>query len=80
MFVSKKEYACEIRASILFAGPLLARGKSMYFPPPGGDVIGRRRLDTHFYALRKLGAAVRTEEKGFSINHLLSYLCLGHSF
>jgi UDP-N-acetylglucosamine 1-carboxyvinyltransferase len=63
----KKEYACEIRASILFAGPLLARRKSMYFPPPGGDVIGRRRLDTHFYALRRLGASVHTEKKGFFI-------------
>ena len=62
-----KKYACEIRASILFAGPLLARGKSMYFPPPGGDVIGRRRLDTHFYALRSLGAAIHTEKKGFFI-------------
>ncbi len=62
-----KEYACEIRASILLAGPLLARGKSVYFPPPGGDVIGRRRLDTHFYAFRDLGAEVRTEKRGFLI-------------
>ncbi len=63
----KEEYACEIRASILFAGPLIARGKSVYFPPPGGDVIGRRRLDTHFYALQSLGAKVHTEKKGFFI-------------
>jgi UDP-N-acetylglucosamine 1-carboxyvinyltransferase len=62
-----KEGACEIRASILFAGPLLARGKSVYFPPPGGDVIGRRRLDTHFYALKTLGAEIYTEKKGFLV-------------
>ena len=62
-----KEYACEIRASILFAGPLLARGKSIHFPPPGGDVIGRRRLDTHFYALESLGVEVQTDKRGFFI-------------
>ena len=63
----KKECACDIRASILFAGPLLARGKSVHFPPPGGDVIGRRRLDTHFYALKSLGADIRTEKQGFLV-------------
>jgi UDP-N-acetylglucosamine 1-carboxyvinyltransferase len=47
-----------IRASILLAGPLLARFGSLVLPPPGGDVIGRRRLDTHFLALGKLGAEV----------------------
>ena len=62
-----KEYACDIRASILFAGPLLARGKSVYFPPPGGDIIGRRRLDTHFYALKSLGAEIHTDKKGFLV-------------
>ena len=62
-----KKYACEIRASILFAGPLLARGKNIHFPPPGGDVIGRRRLDTHFYALESFGAEVHTDTKGFFI-------------
>src|SRR4029077_16200829 len=45
-----------IRASILLAGPLLARCKSLELPPPGGDVIGRRRVDTHFLALEQLGA------------------------
>ncbi|MDR2103741.1 MAG: UDP-N-acetylglucosamine 1-carboxyvinyltransferase, partial [Treponema sp.] len=45
------EYARKIRASILFAGPLLARTGRVVMPPPGGDVIGRRRLDTHFLAL-----------------------------
>src|SRR5712692_2982796 len=47
-----------IRASILLAGPLLARFGSVTLPPPGGDVIGRRRLDTHFLALEQLGAEV----------------------
>lgn len=52
------EAAKKIRASILFAGPLLARTGSAVLPPPGGDVIGRRRLDTHFLALTELGAKV----------------------
>ncbi|MCS7009745.1 MAG: UDP-N-acetylglucosamine 1-carboxyvinyltransferase [Anaerolineales bacterium] len=47
-----------IRASILLAGPMLARAGSVHLPPPGGDVIGRRRLDTHFLALSALGAKV----------------------
>ncbi len=47
-----------IRASILLAGPLVARTGSIELPPPGGDVIGRRRLDTHFLALEMLGARV----------------------
>jgi UDP-N-acetylglucosamine 1-carboxyvinyltransferase len=47
-----------IRASILFAGPLLARFGAVKLPPPGGDVIGRRRLDTHVLALEAFGAAV----------------------
>jgi UDP-N-acetylglucosamine 1-carboxyvinyltransferase len=50
--------AKRIRASILFAGPLLARTGTAILPPPGGDVIGRRRLDTHFLALTELGAKV----------------------
>jgi len=47
-----------IRASILLAGPLVARTGSVELPPPGGDVIGRRRLDTHFLVLEMLGAHV----------------------
>jgi UDP-N-acetylglucosamine 1-carboxyvinyltransferase len=47
-----------IRASILLAGPLLARCGQVALPPPGGDVIGRRRLDTHFLAFEQLGATV----------------------
>lgn len=46
-----------IRASILLAAPLLARCGEVELTPPGGDVIGRRRLDTHFLALEELGAA-----------------------
>jgi UDP-N-acetylglucosamine 1-carboxyvinyltransferase len=45
-----------IRASILLAGPLLARCGEVTLPPPGGDVIGRRRMDTHFLAFNQLGA------------------------
>jgi UDP-N-acetylglucosamine 1-carboxyvinyltransferase len=47
-----------IRASILLAGPLLARFGTVTLPPPGGDVIGRRRVDTHFLALEQLGASL----------------------
>ncbi|MBR5916123.1 MAG: UDP-N-acetylglucosamine 1-carboxyvinyltransferase [Spirochaetia bacterium] len=50
-----------VRASILFAGPLLARTGSVTFPPPGGDVIGHRRLDTHFLAFTELGARVSAD-------------------
>jgi UDP-N-acetylglucosamine 1-carboxyvinyltransferase len=48
----------QLRASILLAGPLLARFGQVTLPPPGGDVIGRRRLDTHFLAFERLGAEV----------------------
>ncbi|HUZ18532.1 MAG TPA: UDP-N-acetylglucosamine 1-carboxyvinyltransferase, partial [Spirochaetia bacterium] len=50
------EQARKIRASVLFLGPLLARTGKATLPPPGGDVIGRRRLDTHFLAFSALGA------------------------
>lgn len=53
------DLAQKLRASILFAGPLLARSGRAVMPPPGGDVIGRRRLDTHFLALTELGAQVK---------------------
>ncbi|MBN1888783.1 MAG: UDP-N-acetylglucosamine 1-carboxyvinyltransferase [Thermoflexales bacterium] len=53
----------DIRASILLAGPMLARLGQVELPPPGGDVIGRRRLDTHFLAFRHLGAQVEVDER-----------------
>ena len=49
----------KVRSSILFAGPLLARCGSAKLYPPGGDVIGRRRIDTHLDGFRQLGADVR---------------------
>lgn len=52
-----------IRASILLAGPLLARFGAVTLPPPGGDVIGRRRVDTHFLALERLGALVTVGDR-----------------
>ncbi|MGD1996394.1 MAG: UDP-N-acetylglucosamine 1-carboxyvinyltransferase [Anaerolineae bacterium] len=51
-----------IRGSILLAGPMLARAGWVELPPPGGDVIGRRRVDTHFTAFRALGAEVKADE------------------
>ena len=55
------ELSKKIRASILFAGPLVARTGKAVMPPPGGDVIGRRRLDTHFLALQELGARITVD-------------------
>lgn len=58
----------KIRASILVAGPMSARVAGGFrLPPPGGDVIGRRRLDTHILALRALGSEV-TYDRGFTFN------------
>lgn len=51
----------EVRASILFAGPMLARCGHIYLPMPGGDVIGRRGVDTHLAALRALGAEIEVD-------------------
>jgi UDP-N-acetylglucosamine 1-carboxyvinyltransferase len=52
-----------IRASILLAAPLLARCGEVALPPPGGDVIGRRRVDTHFLAFEQLGATCELAER-----------------
>jgi len=60
------DMARRIRASVLLAGPLLARFGEVKLPPPGGDVIGRRRMDTHFLAFERLGATVRLNS-GFTI-------------
>ena len=51
-----KKRAASLRGSIMIMGPLLARFGKAYFPKPGGDKIGRRRMDTHFYGFEKLGA------------------------
>lgn len=57
---------CErVRTSMLFIAPLLHRLGRAKLHPPGGDGIGRRRLDTHFYGLRRLGAAIDEEEFEF---------------
>src|SRR5438874_10036326 len=58
--------AREIRPSLLFAAPLLARRKSAVLGQPGGDVIGRRRVDSHFLALGELGATLDTS-RGFKV-------------
>jgi UDP-N-acetylglucosamine 1-carboxyvinyltransferase len=55
----------KIRASILLAGPMLARSGEIELPPPGGDVIGRRRVDTHLLALEALGAEISVTDKEF---------------
>ncbi|MBO7741621.1 MAG: UDP-N-acetylglucosamine 1-carboxyvinyltransferase [Victivallales bacterium] len=51
-----------VRTSLLFAGPLVYRCGEAAIAPPGGDVIGRRRLDTHFYGLNKLGITAWQDE------------------
>lgn len=61
------DLARQIRASVLLAGPMLGRKEGIVLPPPGGDVIGRRRVDTHFMALKRLGAEIKYGEKEFSI-------------
>lgn len=58
------ENARRIRGSVMLMGPLLARYKRAYLPKPGGDKIGRRRLDTHFSGFRKLGAEFKYDETG----------------
>jgi UDP-N-acetylglucosamine 1-carboxyvinyltransferase len=58
-----EELCRRIRASVLLAGPLLARFGSVIVPPPGGDVIGRRRVDTHIHAFQQLGAEIEFDRK-----------------
>src|SRR6516162_474302 len=58
-----RDLCARIRASILLAAPLLARCGEVALPPPGGDVIGRRRLDTHFLAFEQLGATVSATDR-----------------
>ena len=61
------ELAKRIRASFLLAGPLLARLGRASVPPPGGDVIGRRRLDPHIHAFAELGTEIDVEGARFEL-------------
>jgi UDP-N-acetylglucosamine 1-carboxyvinyltransferase len=58
----------KIRASFLLAGPLLARFGRATMPPPGGDVIGRRRLDPHIHAFNELGATIDVSGPTFEMS------------
>ncbi|MBK6484839.1 MAG: UDP-N-acetylglucosamine 1-carboxyvinyltransferase [Chitinophagaceae bacterium] len=65
-FLYTKEYAkkaAKLRGSIMILGPLLSRFKKAFIPRPGGDKIGRRRLDTHFLGFEKLGARFHFDVK-----------------
>ena len=55
----------KLRGSVMLAGPMLARFKKAYIPKPGGDKIGRRRLDTHIIGFEKLGAGFQYSSDGF---------------
>lgn len=58
-----KQDGAKLRGSIMLLGPMLARYQEAYMPTPGGDKIGRRRLDTHFQGLVELGATFEYDEK-----------------
>ncbi len=58
-----KQKGSSLRGSVMIVGPLLARFKSAFIPRPGGDKIGRRRLDTHFLGFEKLGAKFSYDQK-----------------
>ena len=60
------DLAAKLRTSFLFAGPLLARAGRASLPPPGGDQIGHRRLDTHFAGFKALGAKAQAGKKSLS--------------
>ena len=55
----------KLRGSVMLAGPMLTRFKKAYIPKPGGDKIGRRRLDTHIVGFEKLGASFQYNPDGF---------------
>lgn len=61
------ELAAGLRGSVTLLGPLLARAKKVFLPRPGGDKIGRRRVDTHLLALSALGAKVEVFNDGYSL-------------
>ena len=60
-----KKKTGRLRGSVMLAGPMLARFKQAYVPKPGGDKIGRRRLDTHIIAFQKLGAEFDFDDSSF---------------
>jgi len=60
-----KKKSGKLRGSVTFAGPMLARFKKAFIPKPGGDKIGRRRLDTHIIGFEKLGATYTYHDDGF---------------
>ncbi|MBK8606548.1 MAG: UDP-N-acetylglucosamine 1-carboxyvinyltransferase [Chitinophagaceae bacterium] len=60
-----KKKSGKLRGSVMFAGPMLARFKKAFIPKPGGDKIGRRRLDTHIIGFEKLGATYTYHDDGF---------------
>ncbi|MEM9445671.1 MAG: UDP-N-acetylglucosamine 1-carboxyvinyltransferase [Verrucomicrobiota bacterium] len=62
-----RELCAKSRGSVTFAGPLLAKHGHVVVPKPGGDRIGRRRLDTHILALQQLGAEVVKHPKGYEL-------------
>ncbi|MDZ7723121.1 MAG: UDP-N-acetylglucosamine 1-carboxyvinyltransferase [candidate division KSB1 bacterium] len=64
-----REQCGTLRAAILLAGSLLSRSRSVVLPPPGGDVIGRRRLDDHFLAFESLGVRVSEIKESFVLEH-----------
>ena len=62
-----EELTSSIRGSITLIAPILARKKEVYMPKPGGDKIGRRRVDTHLLALEALGARIKVSREGYHI-------------
>ncbi|HNT27813.1 MAG TPA: UDP-N-acetylglucosamine 1-carboxyvinyltransferase [bacterium] len=60
-----RELCARIRTSFLFVGPLLSRWRRVEVPLPGGDIIGRRRLDTHFLGFTQLGALCEISGEGY---------------
>ena len=67
-YIKSKEFkkdGAKLRGSIMLLGPMLARFGEAYMPTPGGDKIGRRRLDTHFQGLVELGASFEYDEQEF---------------
>ena len=59
-----RKMATRLRGSVMLVGPLIARCGKAFMPQPGGDKIGRRRLDTHFHGLEELGAKIEYDAQG----------------